>query len=160
MKPCRLVSSFPQTMILRWCWTHDESCNYRCLQMAKEACMDVSFKACRPLQRYKATPTKAYPLPRCAATTTDDDLIIPSPNQDNGGTLKGTVTHCKCKAETLLGNRIAWGSLVVVAIWRACILVQYSQKETPGLFSWELFATNWPIEKALHAIGYNQIPTK
>ena len=23
-----------------------------------------------------------------------------------------------------------------------------------------LVATNWPIEKALHAIGYNQIPTK
>ena len=22
-----------------------------------------------------------------------------------------------------------------------------------------LVATNWPIEKALHAIGYNQIPT-
>ena len=23
-----------------------------------------------------------------------------------------------------------------------------------------LVATNWPIEKALHTIGYNQIPTK
>ena len=23
-----------------------------------------------------------------------------------------------------------------------------------------LVATNWPIEKTLHAIGYNQIPTK
>ena len=26
--------------------------------------------------------------------------------------------------------------------------------------SGRVVATNWPIEKALHAIGYNQIPTK
>ena len=42
--------------------------------------------------------------------------------------------------------------------------LRYSQKETPGLFSWEFsceFSCNQlAIEKALHAIGYNQIPTK
>ena len=31
-----------------------------------------------------------------------------------------------------------------------------AKKKRPGY----LVATNWPIEKALHAIGYNQIPTK
>ena len=38
--------------------------------------------------------------------------------------------------------------------------LRYSQKETPGYLVGNLVATNWPIEKALHAIGYNQIPTK
>ena len=35
-------------------------------------------------------------------------------------------------------------------------------KETPTaiLVGTRLVATNWPIEKALHEIGYNQIPTK
>ena len=40
--------------------------------------------------------------------------------------------------------------------------VQYRPKETLQLFSWKignLVATNWLIEKALHAIGCNQIPT-
>ena len=41
-------------------------------------------------------------------------------------------------------------------------LLRYSQKETPGLFSWEFSCNpNWPIlGKHMHAIGYNQIPTK
>ena len=39
-------------------------------------------------------------------------------------------------------------------------LLRYSQKKRPGYLVGNLVATNWPIEKALHAIGYNQIPTK
>ena len=35
-----------------------------------------------------------------------------------------------------------------------------AKKKRPGYLVWNLVATNWPIEKALHAIGYNQIPTK
>ena len=39
--------------------------------------------------------------------------------------------------------------------------VRYSQKETPVLFSWEFSCNQLAhVEKALHAIGYNQIPTK
>ena len=35
-----------------------------------------------------------------------------------------------------------------------------AKKKRPGYLVGNLAATNWPIEKALHAIGYNQIPTK
>ena len=37
-----------------------------------------------------------------------------------------------------------------------------TKKKRPGYMYLvgNLVATNWPIEKALHAIGYNQIPTK
>ena len=35
-----------------------------------------------------------------------------------------------------------------------------AKKKRPGCLVGNLVATNWPIEKALHAIGYNQIPTK
>ena len=35
-----------------------------------------------------------------------------------------------------------------------------AKKKCPGYLVGNLVATNWPIEKALHAIGYNQIPTK
>ena len=37
-----------------------------------------------------------------------------------------------------------------------------AKKKRPGYLVGNLVATNWPIEKALHAIGYfyNQIPTK
>ena len=35
-----------------------------------------------------------------------------------------------------------------------------ANKKRPGYLVGNLVATNWPIEKALHAIGYNQIPTK
>ena len=38
-----------------------------------------------------------------------------------------------------------------------------AKKKRPGYILYlvgNLVATNWPIEKALHAIGYNQIPTK
>ena len=35
-----------------------------------------------------------------------------------------------------------------------------AKKKRPGYLVGKLVATNWPIEKALHAIGYNQIPTK
>ena len=54
--------------------------------------------------------------------------------------------------------------------------VNLASSNLPGLLTWQsygtgkkkrliylvgnLVATNWPIEKALHAIGYNQIPTK
>ena len=38
--------------------------------------------------------------------------------------------------------------------------IRYSKKKRPGYLVGNLVATNWPIEKALHAIGYNQIPTK
>ena len=34
-----------------------------------------------------------------------------------------------------------------------------AKKKRPGYLVGNLVATNWPIEKALHAIGYNQIPT-
>ena len=44
----------------------------------------------------------------------------------------------------------------------AQILYAYgtAKKKRPGYLVGNLVATNWPIEKALHAIGYNQIPTK
>ena len=35
-----------------------------------------------------------------------------------------------------------------------------AKKKRPGYLVGNLVATNWPIEKALHAIGYNQISTK
>ena len=35
-----------------------------------------------------------------------------------------------------------------------------AKKKRPGYLVGNLVATNWPIEQALHAIGYNQIPTK
>ena len=35
-----------------------------------------------------------------------------------------------------------------------------AKKKHLSYLVWNLVATNWPIEKALHAIGYNQIPTK
>ena len=35
-----------------------------------------------------------------------------------------------------------------------------AKKKRPGYLVGNLVATNWPIKKALHAIGYNQIPTK
>ena len=35
-----------------------------------------------------------------------------------------------------------------------------AKKKRPGYLVGNLVATNWPIEKALHAIVYNQIPTK
>ena len=35
-----------------------------------------------------------------------------------------------------------------------------AKKKRPGYLVGNLVATNWPIEKALHAIGYNQIQTK
>ena len=35
-----------------------------------------------------------------------------------------------------------------------------AKKKCPCYLVGNLVATNWPIEKALHAIGYNQIPTK
>ena len=35
-----------------------------------------------------------------------------------------------------------------------------AKKKRPGYLVENLVATNWPIEKALHAFGYNQIPTK
>ena len=35
-----------------------------------------------------------------------------------------------------------------------------AKKKRLGYLVGNLVATNWPIEKALHAIGYNQIPTK
>ena len=43
-----------------------------------------------------------------------------------------------------------------------CLIVTYgtAKKKRPGYLVGNLVATNWPIEKALHAIGYNQIPTK
>ena len=50
---------------------------------------------------------------------------------------------------------------------RGSIIAQYTygiygtaKKKCPGYLVGNLVATNWPIEKALHAIGYNQIPTK
>ena len=44
----------------------------------------------------------------------------------------------------------------------ACILLRYGtgKKKRLSYLVGNLVATNWPIEKALHAIGYNQIPTK
>ena len=41
------------------------------------------------------------------------------------------------------------------------IAIKYgtAKKKRPGYLVGNLVATNWPIEKALHAIGYNQIPT-
>ena len=43
-----------------------------------------------------------------------------------------------------------------------CVLDIYgtAKKKRPGYLVGNLVATNWPIEKPLHAIGYNQIPTK
>ena len=41
-----------------------------------------------------------------------------------------------------------------------CYRYGTAKKKRPGYLVGNLVATNWPIEKALHAIGYNQIPTK
>ena len=41
-----------------------------------------------------------------------------------------------------------------------CYMYGTAKKKRPGYLVGNLVATNWPIEKALHAIGYNQIPTK
>ena len=40
------------------------------------------------------------------------------------------------------------------------LLYGTAKKKRPGYLVGNLVPTNWPIEKALHAIGYNQIPTK
>ena len=40
------------------------------------------------------------------------------------------------------------------------IMYGTAKKKRLGYLVGNLVATNWPIEKALHAIGYNQIPTK
>ena len=48
------------------------------------------------------------------------------------------------------------------SLWRQESEERYgtAKKKRPGYLVGNLVATNWPIEKALHAIGYNQIPTK
>ena len=54
-------------------------------------------------------------------------------------------------------------------IWRGKLFPEFvtnvlygtAKKKRPASYLvGNLVATNWPIEKALHAIGYNQIPTK
>ena len=45
------------------------------------------------------------------------------------------------------------------SMWEVCYYGT-AKKKRPGYLVGNLVATNWPIEKALHAIGYNQIPTK
>ena len=51
------------------------------------------------------------------------------------------------------------------AIKCKCVIQQFTKygtgkKKRLSYLVGNLVATNWPIEKALHAIGYNQIPTK
>ena len=41
-----------------------------------------------------------------------------------------------------------------------CYMYGTGKKKRLSYLVGNLVATNWPIEKALHAIGYNQIPTK
>ena len=50
---------------------------------------------------------------------------------------------------------IYWSAL----IWQYNV-VRTGKKKCLNYLVGNLVATNWPIEKALHAIGYNQIPTK
>ena len=49
-------------------------------------------------------------------------------------------------------------------IWSKNVIFTYgtAKKKRPGYLVGNLVPTNWPIEKALHAIiiDYNQIPTK
>ena len=55
-----------------------------------------------------------------------------------------------------------WWTQLLRPFCRAADEVTYgtAKKKRPGYLVGNLVATNWPIEKALHAIGYNQIPTK
>ena len=50
--------------------------------------------------------------------------------------------------------------LIIIVIILAVVIYGTAKKKRPGYLVGNLVATNWPIEKALHAIGYNQIPTK
>ena len=59
-----------------------------------------------------------------------------------------------------------WRQYNASHIWNTNYLYTFTfsygtaKKKRPGYLVGNLVATNWPIEKALHAIGYNQIPTK
>ena len=46
--------------------------------------------------------------------------------------------------------------------WKSAKYVTYgtAKKKRPGYLVGNLVATNWPIEKALHAIGYTKFQTK
>ena len=46
------------------------------------------------------------------------------------------------------------------AFWSHVHVYGTGKKKRPSYLVGNLVATNWPIEKAMHAIGYNQIPTK
>ena len=48
---------------------------------------------------------------------------------------------------------------IVCYLVQHCYMYGTAKKKRPGYLVGNLVATNWPIEKALHAIGYNQIPT-
>ena len=86
----------------------------------------------------------------------------------NSPTMKWDVTSnakCQIKLQSLLINQ----SIKMLSImtlmnpwWAIKGNVEYgtAKKKRPGYLVGNLVATNWPIEKALHAIGYNQIPTK
>ena len=58
----------------------------------------------------------------------------------------------------MLVNTSNW----IIVIFGIYQMLQYgtAKKKRPCYLVGNLVATNWPIEKALHTIGYNQIPTK
>ena len=60
-----------------------------------------------------------------------------------------------CQVEVLLVSHRSTRHLC-----RSCDTYGTAKKKRPGYLVGKLVATNLPIEKALHAIGYNQIPTK
>ena len=74
--------------------------------------------------------------------------------------------NCRCVKGALVCKN---GKIVYFAMFESFEHLQYveflhmygtAKKNRPCYLVGNLVATNWPIEKALHAIGYNQIPTK
>ena len=68
------------------------------------------------------------------------------------------LSHFEYKQDRIYTKKASWhfvGFLVLVK-------TKYGtgKKKRLSYLVGNLVATNWPIEKALHAIGYNQIPTK
>ena len=66
------------------------------------------------------------------------------------------IAQCDC---SIVVSRIAQNYLAKVHDYPRA-MYGTAKKKRPCYLVGNLVATNWPIEKALHAIGYNQIPTK
>ena len=83
-----------------------------------------------------------------------------------GGGYRKSYVYNTLLACPIRATVISWSFKMLTRIWllhapdNQASAYGTAKKKRPGYLVGNLVATNWPIEKALHAIGYNQIPTK